>query len=708
MGDWSPYWFNSPHTFTGDMNMWWSTNAFGCPSPYPALAGLFAPMFILQEMGIANGLIQVIVISTLLICSGLTMLFFLSTILGRKGWPLLIGSLFYMLCMIFILEIFSLVISWAHAFLPLVLALFVKLIQKKVRGEPSGKWLVGFLAAFSFFMSFLFDNPPILIIGLFCLFIVFIYLGLTEGIFKVTRESLKMVPLTILVSLWWIIPAILTSMQVVDDPGQNLAKRIILVDARSSILNVLWFNPIWSWKPEYYPYTQYYANPIVIFATFVPVIVAAIGLLSRRQNKKLQYLFIIVVLLGIAVDIGGYAPFGQLKSFLDAHIPLFGMLFREPQSKVSIVIALFLAPLVACSLDSILAAVMRVSPYTKLRRNIRKILPPLLVLLFISASLLSAGPIFLNKVAETKSSLIPYSSYVNVPAYWDTAGQFFDNDSSDFRVLITPDSPSTYMAYDWGYWGSDAVPYRFIHKPVLFNTYGYQQKAGNYAINLTYQTLGNHSYTEFNNLLSTLNVKYILQRNDITANFTIPQAVNSTVMKNDLLNDSTLEYITSFGELDIYEYKNWNPTHLLASTEPFEDNSSALTTFSAPNDAAAGVSYQQVSPSEYSLHINASKPFFLFFSEGYDSKWKLTEADANWYTIPFSQDLSVNHTSAYGYGNMWYITKTGSYDLTIYYTPESYFSYAVIISLLSFVILSTVMGLHFYVKSRKKRPLKSS
>jgi hypothetical protein len=700
-GDNSSYWFNSPQTFKTDMNMWLS-DGLGHACAYPVLAALFTPIFTLQTVGLSNGLIQGIVMSILLICSGLSMFFFLTILLGKKTGPIFVGSLFYMFSLIFLVNIFCLVISWAHAFLPLVLALFLGLIQRKVKGEPSGRWLVGFLFSFSFFMSFLFDNPAILVISLLSLLAIFLYLCLIEKFFKVIRETLKLIVPTLLVSLWWIIPALFTTLQTIGAPGQNLGHRINFTDYRGSILNIMWFNPIWSWSGTYYPYVQYYTNPIAILSTFVPFVVAMVGFCFKRRYQNIQYFFISIVLLAIAVDTGGHSPFGQLNEFLTANLPLFNMLFREPQSKFAVLIALFTAPLIACSVDQMTSTIKSISPHTRLRRAAQKNLPHLLIVLLCASIVFSVGPMFLGQVAETKSSTIPYSSYVKVPSYWNDANQFFIKDSTDFRVLITPDSPSTYMAYSW-YWGADCVPARLIEKSVIYNTYGYQQKGGQATMNMTYEALENQNYYEFNSYLSVLNVKYILQRNDLVANFSSPEATNTTIMRNNLLNDTSLKYVRSFGELDIYEFKNWTATHLLTSTKSFDDNGTTLANFSIPNVYATQLSYKQISASEYEVHINASQPFFLFFSEGYDSKWKIVEANADWYSIPFSQDLAVNHTSAYGFGNMWYINKTGSYDLKIYYTPESYFSYGVIISVLSFSLITAYIGLHFFVKSREKR-----
>ena len=697
----SPYWFNSPQTLSGDLNMWLGTGGSGHISRQPALAALFIPMFLLQLLGLSNGLIQIIIITGLLICSGLTMFFFLSTLIGKKPYAVLVGSLFYMLCIFFVTNIFSLVVSWAHAFLPLILALFIKLLQKRVKGEPSGKLLVGFLLAFTVFMSFLADNPSILIVGLLSLLVAFVYVALTQDLLKSMVESIKIVALGILVSLWWLVPLALSAGYFVGvTSGETLNISIAsIVSTRSSFLNVFWFNPSWQWIPEYYPYMSYYSNSIIIVATFVPILTTGFVLLFKRRDKVMQYLFFSTMLLSIFITKGFHPPLEQINAFLSIHIPDFSTLFREPEDKFALMIALFAAPLIACTVDSIITAVNRYS-FSKPKLP-RKVIPISIVAVLILSIVISAGPMFLNNVAETQNPQIPFSSYVNVPSYWNQVGTFFSKDNSDYKILVAPDDPYPYQAYTWGYWGWDSVPTRFIQKPVLYNTYDYPANANNDALNLTYQALEKDDFVAFNNLLSCQNVKYILLRHDLVWNFSTPPAIDPAIVQSQLDNDSSLEYIRSIGQLDIYEYKNWAPSHFIASTSAFDNStSSLLTQFSPVNNNAVKLSYTKLSPSEYKVHINATQPFYLFFSEAFDSDWKIAGANSEWYSIPFSGDLSENHTVAFGFGNSWYINKTGSYDITVFYQPESYQYYAIIGSGVSLGLLITYEIIQF---ARKRK-----
>ena len=71
--------------------------------------------------------------------------------------------------------------------------------------------------------------------------------------------------------------------------------------------------------------------------------------------------------------------------------------------------------------------------------------------------------------------------------------------------------------------------------------------------------------------------------------------------------------------------------------------------------------FQKLSPTKYKVEItNAREPFYLVFSEQYDSRWKVFQGDINWfdalYTKPIADEL---HVHVNGYANAWYIEKTG-------------------------------------------------
>ena len=91
--------------------------------------------------------------------------------------------------------------------------------------------------------------------------------------------------------------------------------------------------------------------------------------------------------------------------------------------------------------------------------------------------------------------------------------------------------------------------------------------------------------------------------------------------------------------------------------------------------------YEKIDPTKYIVHVNASKPFFLIFSESYHKDW-IAYVDGQ-------QILNEYHFMANGYANAWYINKTGSYTITLEFWPQKlfYLGSAVSITTLTICIL---------------------
>jgi len=126
------------------------------------------------------------------------------------------------------------------------------------------------------------------------------------------------------------------------------------------------------------------------------------------------------------------------------------------------------------------------------------------------------------------------------------------------------------------------------------------------------------------------------------------------------------------------------------------------------------ITFQEISPTHYNVHVSkATEPYFLVFAEGYNNAWNAyyakthkelsiknsLETDmqnvhefpyANSYDILYSMgfkgeenNLINNHMLINGYGNMWYINKTGNYDIEIVFPPQKEFMIGIITSLVS-------------------------
>ncbi len=122
------------------------------------------------------------------------------------------------------------------------------------------------------------------------------------------------------------------------------------------------------------------------------------------------------------------------------------------------------------------------------------------------------------------------------------------------------------------------------------------------------------------------------------------------------------------------------------------------------------LTFKRINPTKYAIHIESTQPFFLVFSESYHLQWKLfidnsttsiesiidyknTNVKEGLFDLRFNpRDISYTfmtpindktHFIANGYANAWYINKTGSYDIILYFLPQNYFYIGLFITLTS-------------------------
>ena len=117
----------------------------------------------------------------------------------------------------------------------------------------------------------------------------------------------------------------------------------------------------------------------------------------------------------------------------------------------------------------------------------------------------------------------------------------------------------------------------------------------------------------------------------------------------------------------------------------------------------ASLTYHEINPTQYTVHVNASSPFYLVFSQSYDDGWVAT---INGQQIP-----DQYHFTANGYANGWYINKTGTYTVTLEYTPQNLFYAGAAISITTLIICTAYLSKNkiknIYQKHFKKNKVNS-
>jgi len=92
------------------------------------------------------------------------------------------------------------------------------------------------------------------------------------------------------------------------------------------------------------------------------------------------------------------------------------------------------------------------------------------------------------------------------------------------------------------------------------------------------------------------------------------------------------------------------------------------------------VSYREINPTQYTLQVNSSNPYYLVFSEAYDKGWVAS--------IDGKEISAQEHFTANGFANCWYVNKTGSYTITLEFTPQKLFYVGAVVSIATLIVFS--------------------
>ena len=256
---------------------------------------------------------------------------------------------------------------------------------------------------------------------------------------------------------------------------------------------------------------------------------------------------------------GLHEPLSQLNLLLYIYIPGMNM-FREPTSKFTMALLPFLALLIGYAVHHI--ANIKIGKHKP--TNIAK---TLVATFFILTFIISTYRLITNPI-ETKTTQLPFSSYIKIPDYWYEATDWLNNQPGDYKILITPPDDFYQMPYIWGYYGREFQT-RLIRKPILSNSYRFSYKI-NPDVTVTLQQLSNsikyNRTAEFKAFLDLLNIKYIVQRNDIQHNFTGRNIIPPNEMQTFLTQQPYIHLAKKFGQLDIYEYTE--PKHYIYTLNP--------------------------------------------------------------------------------------------------------------------------------------------
>jgi len=132
--------------------------------------------------------------------------------------------------------------------------------------------------------------------------------------------------------------------------------------------------------------------------------------------------------------------------------------------------------------------------------------------------------------------------------------------------------------------------------------------------------------------------------------------------------------INAFGKADldtiiIYSLKDGETT--LPSNDLFK-----------PDNTPPSITYEKINSCKYVVHVDSSDPFLLIFSDSYHPLWRA-----------YVDGTETSPVTAYSVVNGFFINKTGEFDITLYFTAQTYADIGIKISLVTLIIVIVAIAI---------------
>jgi arabinofuranan 3-O-arabinosyltransferase len=444
----------------------WLEFGTGSISQTPSYIIWMGIWYVLDVLRLPINVIQIILEALYFLGTGLSMYFLALTLYRNQSITPFVASVFYMFNFFMILRTLNSAVSWTLVFLPIMLAFYIRIVDNLKNNRKTTKNVIGFAVTSTILLSFASVNPPLLALIVMAFFILFAYYFTSEGNlrFELIKNLVFLSFVSILLNIWWIVSFLVY----VSPSGAMRVGTVIDVVAwswthqRASFLNLFWLNGFWAWSRTYFPYFDAYSSPFMRFIVFIPMIVGFSALLFKNEYRKINSYFGIIIVLLIFLAKGLHPPFEDINLFFYKYVPGF-LLFREPFGKFYIILIIFLALLIGSSCNAIVEFIKNT------RISHRAVISSIFIGFIITSFLVQTFPLLTGEVI---TSLTQFSPYIQIPNYWDRMSDYINSKDEDFKILLTPDT-SSYVGYDWGYYGIDELASRLITKPVLKHPYSY-------------------------------------------------------------------------------------------------------------------------------------------------------------------------------------------------------------------------------------------
>ncbi len=563
-GEWSipPFPDQIRRLFLNDLHPWKNSWDFGARGDGPTALPYNFLLFVLASAGLDGSAISKLIPISVLTMSGLTM-FYLCKQLNLGSASSIASGFSYMLFPWVFDQISighpEMVLSYACC--PLVLALFMKSVEQKMKIRP--------VALTGIFYALAITQLGFLFVLTFSLILLIIFLRLTRRNEKSFRSGFSKLLLVLLIGAllhsFWII-------SYMQDVVQNQLSTLV-----SGSLGFIPIRFLLSFASPIQT-TRLLGNPLyfdsVLGTSFqsqlivsIPILIGSAAVLAKPREVKTLF-FATLVACGIALAGGAGGPLGPYWQLLLQNVPVLRV-FRDP-SKWLPIAGLGNAVLIGIFLDKsrkylairfssmqLSLPILTIPRHQRLRINILSLF---MLTISIAAVLSSASP-FLT--GDFGGYLKPYAFGQQYNTLWNQ----FSSDPGDYRVLALP-APYPTLYLDYGktntFGNGYDVIYKNLGKPDLYQGTLYSPQLTRFLIKTLYENRTN----ELAQILSIANVKYVIldpnkvttatDNNWVSQYFPQEQYTNQK-LESTILQQNMVAPSSEIGSIQVFQNQEWLP-----------------------------------------------------------------------------------------------------------------------------------------------------
>jgi hypothetical protein len=330
-------------------------------------------------------------------------------------------------------------------------------------------------------------------------------------------------------------------------------------------------------------------------------------------------------------------------------------------------------------------------------------------------------PFFLGNFIPTQikvGNLHTFSAFTDEPYRYSPVISYLKQDkdvvNGNVRILVYPLSIHSLwgLCYRNAYWGNDILRFAGISTISTISHINFENET-NFLRNLyDINFLQDQNYV---NTISRMGVKYVLIQKQpcpngmIIAGWTKSQEQNdentwhnlSKTLEDKIDKMPLIKKIMEKDEYSLFEIstKKIGSISLVRGSSSFDPAISKKinflnTTYSSnqfPLQQLIQPQYEKISSTEYTINIkDLAQPFYIVFTESYDNGWKAFVDEKE--QIPDKYHFMIND-----FANGWYINKTGSFNIKLYFEPQKYYE----IGLMIYVIVWSSCLLYFFMERKK-------